>query len=126
MAERELQRGRSQRDTMAFAGCSKVGRTREDLGRGRGVGVRRARDRPGRENSGREHGADDHADAALENRRKLGVEHGLVEQRVGHGDQEEIEIEPLQPARQHPPLVDSRADGSDQPRPLQLIERSPT
>ena len=91
-----------------------------DLGGRRPVRVRGTFDRTRGQDPGREDGPDDDPDPALRDRRELGVEDLLVEERVRQGDEEEVEVRAFEPARQHHLLVDPGADGLDQTGPAQL------
>ena len=56
--------------------------------------------------------------------RQLGVERILLEQRVRHRHQEEVEVEALEEARDHPGHVDAGPDRADLAALLQLRKRA--
>ena len=55
--------------------------------------------------------------------RHLRVERGLLPERVAQRDQEEVEVDEVEEARDHAGLVDAGTNRPDQPRRLQLGER---
>ena len=88
------------------------------------IGVRRALDRSRGQDARREWRADDDSDAALAAGFELRLERALVEERVWHGDQKEVELEALEEVLHHAVVVDPRADASNLAPALQLLERA--
>ena len=87
--------------------------------------VHRARNRAGRENPRIVAAADDDADAALGAARELALEHLLFEQRVAHGDEEEVDVEEVEIARDRPHRVEACADPLDHALVAQRAQRPP-
>ena len=90
------------------------------------VVVARTGHRSGRQEAGAKHGADDNADSALDTRRQLVHQRFLLHERVASGQQEEVQIEKLQEARDQTAGVDAYADAADHAGRAQLGERPPT
>ena len=126
MAERELQRGGGERDAVARADRLDRFATRA-----------RTPDRPARNctsrfgpapvasDAGIVGPADHDSDAALGAARKLEVEHVLLEQRIAHRDQEEIDVEQVEIARDRAHRVETGADALDHALIAQLFQRAP-
>ena len=70
-------------------------------------------------------GTDDEADALLDARGELRIQHLLVEQGVGHRDEEEVERRDVQEPRDEVQLVDARADAPDEPAVPELADGPP-
>ena len=91
-------------------------------GAGRRIIVHGVRDGAGRQNA-RIIGAADHdADAPLGAARELLVEHVLFEQRVAHGDQEEVDVEQIEIARDRAHRIEAGADALDDALVAQFLQ----
>ncbi len=116
MPQRELEGGGGERHTMPLADRLDPRHRRVEL-RGRRAVVRvGALPRPGGEDARLVRRTDDEADAALHAGRELRVQDLLAQQRVGHRDEEEVEVHDVQEPGDHAQLVDTRTDAPDEAR----------
>ena len=96
MAKWKLQRRGRQRHAVALANRLHSGNLLKDLCLRRRIIVHRIGHRAGRQDARIIGAADDDADPALGTAVKLAIQHILFEQRISHGDQEEIDIEQVE------------------------------
>src|SRR5271166_1608888 len=123
--ERKLEGGGRQRHAVAGADPLDFSHPLENRGTGRLVIVHRARNGAGRENSRIVAAADDDSDAAFGAARENAVEHVLLEQGVPHRQQEEIDVEEIEEARNRFLDIQSGADPLDRAGIAQFLERPP-
>src|SRR6185437_5494372 len=87
------------------------------------VAIFRRASRAGHQDTGSERSADDDADATPDAFGHAGMQARLVEQRIGHGDQHEIEVDDRRHLLQRRTGIDPHADRLDIAASLQLFER---
>ena len=120
MGEHELQRRGGKGHVVGLAHCLDAADLGLDLRRGLAIGVVRGAGRAGDKNARGERRADDHRDAALLKAGHAAMQARLVEQRVGHGDEAEIEVGARRGILEGLVVVDAHAIGLDVARLLSV------
>ncbi len=113
MAQRKTQRRIGERHAMGSADGVDARDTRHDIRRRGTIIVARAVHRPGREDAGIEHAAQDDADPLAQRQRQEALRSALFQQRIASGHQHRVEIAGLGEARADLRLVDADADRLD-------------
>src|SRR5712691_2315745 len=125
MRERKLQRRGLQWNAVALAHRLNPRDLVQHLGRRRRIAVLGSLDRTGGQNSGGIRRSHDNPNASVRAGRELAMQNILVDQRVWHRDEEEIDRPSIEETPYHRFFVDADANRRDLRGTLQFIERLP-